>query len=169
MISYLSEKILPLLFRYISERYARAEEVPDYSLQRSGIEKLRGVLEGVKADTFYPTLQDKAVYLITQINKGHFFSNGNKRLALVLTTVFLGINNHELRQTSKEEYAALIKKLFPEYGECEDFPEFTPADFGTYHLSVVVADSGALGISYEDLKTRVHHFFAETLERVDGE
>lgn len=158
MIVYISEDILQTVFDYIKMRFSRAEEVPDYSLQRSGIEKLTGVLEGVKEDTYYPTLIDKAVYLITQINKGHFFSNGNKRLALVLTTLFLNINNLELRQTSKEEYERVLNELFPEYGKCEDFPDFTPADFGTYHLSVIVADSGALGIDFEELKSRVRNF-----------
>ena len=78
MTVYLEEVQLPQLFSYLQERYARVEEVPDYKGEAIGYEKLLGVLERVRMDLFYPDLLDKATYLLVSINKGHFFSNGNK-------------------------------------------------------------------------------------------
>jgi len=164
MTTYLEKGHLPPLFAYLEKRYARVEEVPDYRGEAIGYEKLLGVLERVRMDTYYPDLLDKAAYLLIAINKGHFFSNGNKRLALVTTTVFLDINERRLRESSKKDYKLLLGQLFPEYQEWSDFAEFTSTDFATYHLSIVIAESGALNIEYDDLKVRVRRFFAEATE-----
>ena len=162
MIAYLDKEHLPPLFVYLQKRYARIEEVPDYQGE-PGYERLLGVLERVQMDLYYRDLLDKAAYLIIAINKGHFFSNGNKRLALVATTVFLDLNKKALQESSKEEYRHLLERLFPEYKTLNDFPEFTSTDFATYHLSIVIAESGALGIEHDDLKLRVKRFFEEAL------
>ena len=91
-MKYLGNEHLELLFETIYTHYARREEVPHYQDEQSGIEKLKGVFQGVRMDEFYPDFFDKAAYLFIQINEGHFFSNGNKRLALVVTAVFVRIN-----------------------------------------------------------------------------
>ena len=115
-------------------------------------------------DLFYPDLLDKATYLLVSINKGHFFSNGNKRLALVVATVFLDFNERHLKAITKEAYRAILERLFPEYQGWSDFSEFTSTDFATYHLSIIIADSGALHIEHDDLKSRVKLFFSEAIE-----
>ena len=164
MYIYLDKEQLPPLFVYLAERYARIEEVPSYQDETIGFGKLLGVLEGVRMDTYYPDTLDKAGYLLIQINKGHFFSNGNKRLALVVATVFLDLNGKRLKSLSKEEYQALLGRLFPEYKDWSDFPEFSSTDFATYHLSIIIADSGTFNIDHDDLKARVKAFFAEATE-----
>jgi|SRR3989344_3471945 len=164
MFTYLSEEFLPPLFEYLAERYAKIEEVPSYKDERTGYEKLLSVLDQARADTYYPELFDKAAYLLIQINKGHFFSNGNKRLALVATTVFLDINGKHLKSLPKGEYQTLLARLFPEYKDWSDFPEFSSTDFATYHLSIIIADSGTFSIDHDELKARVKSFFLEATE-----
>lgn len=50
----------------------------------------------------YPTLERKAAVLYYTINKGHFFQNGNKRIATVTLLVFLIINGYDLDVTDDE-------------------------------------------------------------------
>lgn len=127
------------------------------------MEQLLGVLERARMDAYYPTLLDKATHVLLSINKGHFFSNGNKRLALVATTAFLGINGADLQQRSKAEYRALLESLFPEHAEHADFPIFTSTDFATYNLSIIIAESGTYGIEYDELKKRVSAFLTQSV------
>ena len=161
---YLDKEHLPPLFVYLAERYARIEEVPSYLDETMGYEKLVGVLERVRMDVYYPDTLDKAAYLLIQINKGRFFSNGNKRLALVVATVFLDLNGKRLKSLSKEGYRTLLEKLFPEYKDWSDYPEFSSTDFATYHLSIMIADSGTFNIDHDDLKVRIKTFFVEATE-----
>lgn len=163
MFSYLADEHLDLIFNFVSKRYGRQEEVPVYRENLDGVAKLLGVLERARMDIYYPTLLDKATHLLLSINKGHFFSNGNKRLALVVTTTFLTINEKHLKENSKESYQDLLSSLFPEHRECLDFPEFTPTDFATYNLSIVIADSGTYNIEYDSLKERVHTFLSQSI------
>ena len=101
---YFSKEDLENAFREVETHYTKHEEVPDYRCETVGLGKLFGVLEKVQMDTFYPSLFDKATYLFISINKGHFFSNGNKRLALVVGLGFLALNQKRLRSFSREEY-----------------------------------------------------------------
>ena len=159
-MNYIPEDALDLIFEFVSQRYSRIEEVPQYHGE-PGFEKFCGVLTQVQSDTYYPTLLDKAAYLLVNINKGHFFSNGNKRLALVVTTVFLVMNDLQLKAESKEWYRTILGNLFPEYKDWEDFEDFTSTDFATYHLSIMIADSGTFNIEHEELKGRVTSFFIQ--------
>ena len=163
MFNYLSNEHLDTLFDFVAERYGRQEEVPIYRDNRDGIAKLLGVLERARMDRYYPTLLDKATHILLSINEGHFFSNGNKRLALVVTTTFLTINEKHLKETQKEVYRELLTSLFPEHKEYSDFPEFTPTDFATYNLSIIIADSGTYHIEYDSLKMRVHSFLSQSV------
>lgn len=164
MIHYLTDENLDPIFDFVGTRYSRQEEVPAYRENKEGIAKLLGVLERARMDTYYPDLLDKATHLLLSINEGHFFSNGNKRLALVTTTAFLAINAKTLKTSSKDTYRALLASLFPEHSEFVDFPEFTSTDFATYNLSIIIADSGAYHIEYGVLKARVRAFLAEATD-----
>lgn len=164
MISYLGDEHLDPIFAFVAQRYGRQEEVPVYRDSTEGVSKLLGVLERTRMDAYYPSLLDKAVHLLIEINEGHFFSNGNKRLALVVTTTFLIINNKHLEERPKESYRALLSSLFPEHEECTDFPEFTSTDFATYNLSIIIADSGTYNLEYDILKTRVREFLSQAIE-----
>ena len=163
MFSYLTNEHLESVFSFVAERYGRQEEVPVYRENSDGVAKLLGVLERARMDAYYPTLLDKATHLLLSINKGHFFSNGNKRLALVVTTTFLTLNNRYLKENSKEEYKILLANLFPEHTDCSDFPDFTSTDFATYNLSIIIADSGTYGIEYDSLKERTHSFLSQSI------
>lgn len=166
MIVYLEEEHLGPIFTFVSERYGRQEEVPVYADDRPGVDKLLGVLERAKMDTYYPDLLDKATHVLIGINKGHFFGNGNKRLALVAMTTFLTLNNRCLKENSKESYRALLSSLFPDHIEWLDFAEFTPTDFATYNLSIIIADSGARNISHDDLKIKVRQFLSDSVGNI---
>mgnify|MGYP001557803271 CR=1 FL=1 len=158
---YLEEEDLPVIFDLIGQYYCENEEVPDYRSEANGIEKLQGIFQGVREDVYYPSLLEKAVYLFVQINKGHFFSNGNKRLSLVCGIGFLGINDIGLDSAvSKETYRELFEILFPYKFEMEDQADFTSDEFALYNLAIFIADSSRFGISFDDLKERVHKFLS---------
>ncbi len=163
MTQYIAEESLGLIFALISERYSTIEEVPHYRTE-AGFKKFCSVLLQSEEDVYYPTVIDKATYLLIGVNKGHFFSNGNKRLALVIMTVFLGVNDLWLKDESKEWYRNVLEKLFPEYAQWDDFDEFTSTDFATYNLSIMIADSGVYGISHDELKRRVRSFLEQSTE-----
>jgi death-on-curing family protein len=164
VIVYLRRTFVDFIFGFIAERFGTIEEVPNYNDEHLGVEKLCGIFEQIQSDVFYPTLLDKAAYLLIGINKGHFFSNGNKRLALVATTVFLTLNDITFKKAEKEWYRETLELLFPEYASWTDFDDFTHTDFATYNLSIMVADSGVHGISHDELKRRLRTFFELSTE-----
>ena len=47
-------------------------------------------------EDLYPTLPEKAAALFFGLNKGHGFRDGNKRIALLATVVFVGLNGCRL-------------------------------------------------------------------------
>jgi len=51
-------------------------------------------LDFVQNDLYYPTFADKLTYLMYRFCSGHFFNDGNKRIALTLGTYFLHKNNY---------------------------------------------------------------------------
>lgn len=55
---------------------------------------IRATLEFVQNDSYYPTFVDKLTYLMYRFCSGHFFNDGNKRIALTLGTYFLHKNNY---------------------------------------------------------------------------
>lgn len=165
MISYILEEEIDNLFQFVEARYSNIEEVPRYR-EEYRFDEFCGVLKQARSDTYYPSLLDKAVYLVVGINKGHFFSNGNKRLALVTMTSFLAINNLEFRDDTKDWYKETLEQLFPEYQRWEDFHDFTPIDLATYNLSIMIADSGVYNITHDELKRRVRVFLEKATESV---
>lgn len=166
MFEYVTNNELDFIFRFVAKRYGRQEEVPVYRDDIEGIAELLGVLERSQWDVYYSTLLDKATYLLIAINKGHFFSNGNKRLALVVMTAFLVLNDKNLKNNSKKEYRSLLESIFPQYKDYTDFPDFTSTDFATYNLSIIIADSTntEYQIEYEVLKSGVQNFLSQSIE-----
>ena len=53
---------------------------------------IRATLEFVRNDDYYPTFADKLSYLVFTFCSGHYFSDGNKRIALTLGAYFLHKN-----------------------------------------------------------------------------
>lgn len=164
MISYISiGELLQAVFDFINVRYSEREEVPVYK-DEPGFPKLLATLELVKDDNYYPDLLDKATYLFININKGHFFSNGNKRLSIVVLVLFLVLNNRVFKDESKEWYKRKLETLFPECRDVgfEDFTEFNSVDFCAYHLAIRTAASGEYNIDHQVLKQRITNFLKET-------
>lgn len=149
----------------IAERFSQREEIPSYRTER-GFGGFCATLERVKDDIFYPDLFSKATYLFININKGHFFSNGNKRLSIVVLFYFLVINGLVFKTESKDWYRGKLVELFPECLdiEFEDFEDFTAIDFCVYHLAILTAASGKYNIDHQVLKGRVSNFLQEVTE-----
>jgi death-on-curing protein len=55
---------------------------------------IKSVLEFVQNDLYYPNFVSKLSYLVFRFCSGHFFNDGNKRIALTLGTYFLHKNGH---------------------------------------------------------------------------
>ncbi|KAA6345879.1 hypothetical protein EZS27_006569 [termite gut metagenome] len=58
---------------------------------KGGIES---VLDFVQNDVYYPDFVSKLSYLVFRFCSGHFFNDGNKRIALTLGVYFLHKNGH---------------------------------------------------------------------------
>lgn len=51
-------------------------------------------LDFIQSDEYYPTFTDKLTYLVFRFCSGHFFNDGNKRIALTLGAYFLHKNGY---------------------------------------------------------------------------
>ena len=79
---------------------------------------LEAILESVDQDVFgqelYPTLCDKAIYLLMSIDKSQAFPDGNKRVALSAFEYFLTLNkasiHSDISQKIKENFSLAIAK-----------------------------------------------------------
>lgn len=174
-IYYIEPESLDVAFNLIYKHYATKQNVPNYRYEISGIAKLTGVLTGVRENRFYPTILDKASYLLIQVNTGHFFSNGNKRLALVLTDIFLGINKLRLKglfknnnELDKKDYQRILQELFPLCNKFEDQYDFTPADFAGYNLSIIIADNKKYVANFDELKNKIKIFLETSVTQWAG-
>lgn len=52
------------------------------------------IIEFIKNDMYYPTFVSKLTYLVFGFCSGHYFNDGNKRIALTLGTYFLHKNKY---------------------------------------------------------------------------
>ena len=58
------------------------------------IGSLESILEHIKNDDYYPTIEEKLNHLVYSVNKNHCFVDGNKRLSITLGTDFLIVNGY---------------------------------------------------------------------------
>lgn len=85
---------------YIS--YEEVIEVYQKTIEKSGgglsgmrdQEGILTILEFIKNDNYYPSFADKLTYLVFRICSGHFFEDGNKRIAITLGVYFLFNNGY---------------------------------------------------------------------------
>ena len=59
-----------------------------------GRERLEGILEFIKDDQYYPTMETKLTHLFFSVCKFHMLQDGNKRMAIVLCTQMLLENGY---------------------------------------------------------------------------
>lgn len=86
--------------QYIS--YAEALNVYEKTIEKSGggfsgirdQGGIESVLDFMQNDLYYPDFVSKLSYLVFRFCSGHFFNDGNKRIALTLGTYFLYKNGH---------------------------------------------------------------------------
>ena len=53
---------------------------------------IRSIIDFVQNDWYYPRFVDKLTYIVYSFCAGHYFTDGNKRIALTLGTYFLHKN-----------------------------------------------------------------------------
>ena len=84
--------------------YGKDEPIPDWSTVDEG--KLDSALHAPRyafdGRDAYPSLEEKSAVLLYGIAKAHALSNGNKRMAMVSTFLFLGLNAHWWAAESEE-------------------------------------------------------------------
>jgi len=86
--------------QYIS--YEEALNVYEKTIEKSGggfsgirdHGGIESVLDFMQNDLYYPDFVSKLSYLVFRFCSGHFFNDGNKRIALTLGTYFLYKNGH---------------------------------------------------------------------------
>jgi len=91
---------------HIASRTLGAEPVVrDYGLLESALARPRASAFGEEA---YPDLHAKAAALLHSLARNHALVDGNKRLALAATLVFVGVNGQRLTLTNDEAYDLVI-------------------------------------------------------------
>ena len=73
--------------------------VHDTILEKSGgmsgtldLGRLESILYHIQNDDYYPTFEEKLTHLVFAVNKGHCFTDGNKRTSIALGAFLLEVN-----------------------------------------------------------------------------
>ncbi len=81
---------------------AHAISVHDDIIKKSGgfqgirdLGQLESILEHIQYDLYYTNFEVKLTHLFYAINKGHTFSDGNKRSSIALSTYFMEVNGYD--------------------------------------------------------------------------
>ena len=101
-----------------SELFPGYESTTDFQLLGPDGQRMLSSALGIVRQSYYRTLYDKAGALLRSLIKNHPYKDGNKRMGMALTTVFLLMNGHIFLPTSKEmlTYALQIAKSEPDVG-----------------------------------------------------
>jgi prophage maintenance system killer protein len=89
------------------------KQKPEYEKDK-GIPQLKAILERIQTH-YYPNYYKKAAYLFVALSTGHYFENGNKRIALFSYIYFHQINKLRFRSIRKKQYTQWFKDYFPNY------------------------------------------------------
>lgn len=115
-------------------------------------------LDFIQNDLYYPTFADKLTYLVFRFCSGHYFNDGNKRIALTLGAYFLhknGYNWHAvifMRQLESIVYHVaasnidkdLLSRIMTSFIDGIDYNEELKIDIAN------AMSNGELGIKGED-------------------
>ena len=154
-----NSKIQYISYEEVLDVYARTIEKSGGGF--SGIRDeggIRAVIDFVQNDIYYPDFTDKLSYIVFRFCSGHFFSDGNKRIALTLGAYFLHKNGHywaavtfmKRMEAIVYHIAAgnisdkLLKLIMKSIVECEDFSESLKLDIAT------AMSQGKIGIPEDD-------------------
>jgi len=138
-------------FDYINE-----EEIPKYDDQPEKIDDYFSLIDRLKNDTYYPDIYSKAAALLLNLN-GHYFANGNKRLAIFSMTYFLESNGYSPAELDKDEFTDTLTNFFGEQ-ELEDYENFSPTDFAMYNVALITAKFNLNNVSFDEGKSQVEQF-----------
>jgi death-on-curing family protein len=104
--------------------------------------KLEGILGSVRQEVFgvhvHETVVEAAAAYFVMLIKGHPLPDGNKRASVLLTTLFLSLNQYQLTLSFQEMYS----------------------------LALIVAEERKL--TFEELKQGIINIFREQLKEVPG-
>lgn len=115
-------------------------------------------LDFIQNDMYYPTFADKLTYLVFRFCSGHYFNDGNKRIALTLGAYFLHKNGYYwhavifMRQLESIVYHVaasnidkdLLQRIIQTFMEGKDYDEELKLDIAS------AMSQGELGIKGED-------------------
>lgn len=98
----------------VLHRELPSEPLPDY--RRADAAGLNTTLAFVRDDRYYATIFTKAAYLLVSIALGHFYANGNKRLAYVTALTFLQVNGYRLHPEWHAAFRELLIRVVDSQG-----------------------------------------------------
>ncbi len=119
---------------------------------------IRATLDFVQNDMYYPTFTDKITYIVFRFCSGHYFNDGNKRIALTLGAYFLHKNGYNwlalifMRQLEAIVYHVaasnidqdLLRRIMASFMSGEDYDEGLKIDIAN------AMSKGELGVKGED-------------------
>ena len=133
------ERHYPYVFNIIQKTlHFENDPLPDYLSEIHGLDQLSGILERVKMN-HYKDFFEKATYLFSGLVLGHYFSNGNKRLALTSLHYFAEINDYEARKIQRKNHKEMLRGLFPAIRFSKMMQNATVFDNMLYDLTCYVA------------------------------
>lgn len=98
-MKYLTKKALLIINKRTVEKHGGNFTPPANFLHEDSLDYL---IEAVNAEMFgeelYPTISDKAGFLMFSVISNHIFQDGNKRTGLGAALLFLRLNGYQLRK-----------------------------------------------------------------------
>ena len=91
----MNDKICYISYEDVLKVYRKMIDASDGGF--AGVRDEGGILatlDFVQSDIYYPTFAEKLCYLVFQFCSGHYFNDGNKRIALTLGAYFLHQNHY---------------------------------------------------------------------------
>ncbi|MBM9592040.1 type II toxin-antitoxin system death-on-curing family toxin [Leptospira sp. 201903075] len=102
---FLSIEDVILIHKNQIELYGGANVIRDHGLLESAINQPMATFDGI---SLHPSLFDKAAAYLYYLCKNHPFLDGNKRVALASSLVFLDINGYEILDPNEILYNFVI-------------------------------------------------------------
>ncbi|NCQ69956.1 MAG: type II toxin-antitoxin system death-on-curing family toxin [Microcystis aeruginosa W13-16] len=102
---FLSIEDVILIHKNQIELYGGAVDIRDHGLLASAINQPMTTFDGV---SLHPTIFDKAAAYLFYLCKNHPFLDGNKRVALASSLVFLDINGYDIVDPNEILYDFVI-------------------------------------------------------------
>ena len=136
--------------------YINDEEIPKYDDQPNKVDDYFALVDRLKNDAYYPDIFSKGAALFLNLN-GHYFTNGNKRLAVFSLAFFLENNGWRPKEIDKNEIDGIITDIFGIH-ELKDYDNFSSSDFAMYNVALITAQFNKRGVNFDDGKSQVEMF-----------